>query len=81
MNNPQIASGLWRKQKARLKLMFSTLTDDDFKYDYGMKELMMTRLQEKLGKSRSDINEVMTTCDQKKSQLKYFPKQTVKNIF
>ena len=81
MNNPQIASGLWRKQKARLKLMFSTLTDNDFKYEYGMKEVMMTHLQEKVGKSRSEINEVMTNCDDKKSQLKYYPKHTAKSIF
>ncbi len=72
MNNPQIASGHWRRQKAKLKLMFSNLNDDDFKYDYGMKEVMMTNLQEKLGKSRSELNELMTDCNLKKLQVKYY---------
>jgi hypothetical protein len=51
---------LWRKQKAKLKLQFSQLDEDDFKYDYGMKEVMMTKLQMKLGKSRNELNALLS---------------------
>jgi hypothetical protein len=46
----------WRLQKAKLKLKFPHLDDDDFQYDYGRKEVMMTQLQAKLGKSRKELN-------------------------
>jgi hypothetical protein len=66
MNTPQTPSGQWRKQKAKLKLMFSQLTDNDFKYDYGMKEVMMRNLQEKIGKTRSELNGLMLDYNEKK---------------
>jgi len=50
----------WKRQKAKLKLMFRHLDDDDFYYDYGMKEVMMTNLQAKLGKSREELNILLT---------------------
>jgi hypothetical protein len=50
----------WKRQKAKLKLMFPHLDDDDFYYDYGMKEVMMTNLQAKLGKSREELNVLLT---------------------
>ena len=46
----------WKGQKTKLKLLFNHLDDDDFKYDYGKKEVMMTTLQAKLGKSREELN-------------------------
>jgi hypothetical protein len=46
----------WRRQKAKLKLMFAHLRDEDLYYDYGKKEVMMTNLQGKLGKSREELN-------------------------
>jgi hypothetical protein len=71
MNNPQTPSGHWRKQKAKLKLMFPNLNDDDFQYEYGMKEVMMRNLQDKLGLSRSELNELITDCKNKKLMVKY----------
>ena len=50
----------WRRQKAKLKLMFPHLDNGDFYYDYGMKEVMMTNLQAKLGKSREELNILLT---------------------
>ena len=47
---------LWTLQKAKLKLQFSHLHDEDFYYDYGKKEVMMTQLQLKLGRSREELN-------------------------
>ena len=50
----------WERQKVKLKLMFPQLHDDDLYYDYGKKEVMMTRLQLKLGKSRKELNALLT---------------------
>jgi hypothetical protein len=59
MSYRQKPEELWRKQKAKLQLLFSQLNEDDFKFDYGMKEVMMTKLQTKLGKSRSELNALL----------------------
>jgi len=50
---------VWRIQKAKLLLRFSNLVDGDLRFDYGMKEAMMTKLQAKLGKSRDQINAIL----------------------
>lgn len=47
--------------------MFPELGEEDFKYAYGMKDAMLTRLQEKLGKSRSELNELISPYSRKKS--------------
>ena len=51
----------WRRKKAKLKLMFSHLQDEDLQYDYGMKEVMMTALQTKLAKSRVELNALLAS--------------------
>jgi hypothetical protein len=50
---------LWRIQKAKLLLRFSHLDEGDFRYNYGMKDVMMTKLQAKLGKSREELNTLL----------------------
>ena len=49
----------WERQKAKLKLMFPHLDDRDLYFDYGKKEVMMTSLQAKLGKSREELNALL----------------------
>jgi hypothetical protein len=49
----------WKMQKAKLQLKFPHLNEDDFKYDYGMKDTMMDNLQAKLGKTRDELNELL----------------------
>ena len=51
----------WRFQVAKLKLMFPHLDEDDFLFDYGMKDVMMNNLQAKLGKSREELNEMLSS--------------------
>jgi hypothetical protein len=51
----------WQTQKDELKLRFTFLADADFRYDYGRKDVMMTRLQTKLGKSREALNALLAT--------------------
>lgn len=47
---------LWALQKAKLRLRFTHLNDEDFRYDYGKKDVMLELLQKKLGKSRKEFN-------------------------
>ena len=50
---------LWTLQKAKLKLQFTHLDDEDFQYDYGKKDVMLDLLQKKLGKSREELNHIL----------------------
>jgi hypothetical protein len=74
MINLQTPSGQWRKQKNKLKVMFPTLSERDFEYEYGMKDSMMIRLQEKVGISRSELNELITNCNEKKLRANLYCK-------
>jgi len=69
MTNLQTPSRTWGKQKANLKAMFPDLQENDFLYDYGGKEAMMNKLQTKIGKTRSELNELLT---EKKGKNKYY---------
>jgi hypothetical protein len=59
MSTSRTPDELWAIQKAKLKLRFTHLNDEDFHYDYGKKDQMMTRLQLMLGKSREDLNRLL----------------------
>jgi len=45
----------WREQKILLKRLFPILSDEDFVFEDGKKETMFERLQEKLGKSKPEL--------------------------
>lgn len=53
-------TGNWNEQKNRLKSKYPTLTDSDLRYEDGKKEEMLTKLQKKLGKTKEEIQTVMT---------------------
>jgi hypothetical protein len=59
MNEIKNPEELWTLQKAKLKLQFTHLHDEDFYYDYGKKDVMLESLQKKLGKSREELNEIL----------------------
>ena len=59
MDHKKTPEELWNMQMAKLKLIYNHIHDDDFEYDYGRKEIMMTQLQRKLGKSREELNELL----------------------
>jgi hypothetical protein len=71
MTNLQTPSRHWSKQKAKLKILFSHLQESDFVYEYGEKETMMTNLQLKTGKTRSELNEIITDTKKEKKAYKY----------
>jgi hypothetical protein len=70
MTNLQTPSRAWGKQKTKLKLMFPNLEDNDFVYEYGQKEAMLAGLQQKTGKTRSELNELITETKGKKAYYK-----------
>lgn len=56
MNDIKNPEELWTVQKAKLQLLFTHLHEEDFRYDYGKKDVMLDQLQAKLGKSREELN-------------------------
>lgn len=66
MTNLQTPSRGWGKQKAKLKSMYPALLEADFLYEYGEKEAMLDNLQQKIGKTRSDLIELITEMKTKK---------------
>jgi uncharacterized protein YjbJ (UPF0337 family) len=54
MEKQQI-KGSWNELKGKLKQKYAQLTDDDLKYDEGQADELYGRLQQKLGKTKEDI--------------------------
>ena len=52
--------GSWNEQKSKLKAKFSILTDADLRYEDGKKDEMLTRIQTKLGKTKEELQKVMS---------------------
>ncbi len=49
----------WREQKILLKRLFPILSDEDFVFEEGNKESMFKKLQEKLGKSKHELEMIL----------------------
>lgn len=45
----------WRELRVLMKRRYPILTDDDFHFEEGQRETMLQRLQEKLNKSREEL--------------------------
>lgn len=50
----------WREIKIMLKWRFSVLSDADFEYKEGEKEIMLDRLASKIQKSRQELSLVFS---------------------
>ena len=59
MNTTEV-KGTWNEQKGKLKQQFATLTDDDLMFAEGKKDEMLGKLQIKLGKTKEELDKVMT---------------------
>ena len=59
MNTTEI-KGNWNEQKAKLKKQFAVLTDNDLMFEEGKKDEMLGRLQIKLGKSKEELEKVIS---------------------
>lgn len=58
MNTTDI-NGNWNTIKGKLKKKFATLTENDLLFTDGMKEVMIERLQLKLGKTREELQRII----------------------
>lgn len=51
--------GTWDQVKGKLKQSFGDLTDDDLTYVEGKEDELLGRLNEKLGKSKQEIRDLL----------------------
>lgn len=47
--------GNWNVLKGKLKQEYGELTDDDLKYEEGKEDELVGRLQDKLGKTKAEV--------------------------
>jgi uncharacterized protein YjbJ (UPF0337 family) len=59
MNTTEV-KGNWNEQKGKLKQKFAALTDNDLMFAEGKKDEMLGKLQTKLGKTKEELQKVMT---------------------
>lgn len=53
--------GEWAELKGKLKQKYATLTDDDLLFAEGKKDELVGRLQAKLGKTKEEIHEIISS--------------------
>ena len=51
--------GNWNEQKGKLKQKFAALTDNDLLFAEGKKDEMFGRLQQKLGKTKAELEAIV----------------------
>ena len=51
--------GNWNEVKGKLKQKYAQLTDDDLLYSEGKEEELLGRLQQRLGKTRAEIEDIL----------------------
>ena len=59
MNTTEV-KGNWNEQKGKLKQKFASLTDNDLMFEKGKKEEMMGKIQIKLGKTKQELEEIIS---------------------
>jgi len=57
MNTTEL-KGNWNELKGKLKKSYADLTDDDLLYDEGREDELYGRLQQKLGKTKEEIQKL-----------------------
>ena len=61
MNNLTELKGNWNETKGKLKQKFAMLTDNDLLLVEGKQEELLGRLQIKLGKTKDEINKIISS--------------------
>jgi uncharacterized protein YjbJ (UPF0337 family) len=51
--------GKWNQVKGQLKQEYGQLTDDDLAYQEGKEDELLGRLQEKLGKTKAEVKDMI----------------------
>lgn len=58
MNDLEI-KGNWNEVKGKLKEKYAILTDNDLAYEEGQEDQLLGQLQEKLGKSKKEVKDIL----------------------
>lgn len=61
MTNLTELKGNWNETKGKLKQKYAMLTDNDLLLVEGKQDELLGRLQIKLGKTKDEINEIITS--------------------
>ena len=59
--NELTIEGNWNQAKGKLKQKYSNLTDDDLTFQEGKEDELYGRLQEKLGKTKDEVKEIIAS--------------------
>jgi uncharacterized protein YjbJ (UPF0337 family) len=59
MNKTEL-KGNWNEKKGKLKQKFAILTDNDLMYESGKRDEMYGLLQQKLGKTKEELDKIMS---------------------
>ena len=59
MNTTEL-EGNWEELKGKLKQKFASLTDDDLLFAEGKKDVMMGKLEQKLGKTKEELYKILS---------------------
>ena len=59
MNTTEI-KGNWNELKGKLKQKYADLTDDDLMYAEGREDELYGKLQQKLGKTKEEFNQMLS---------------------
>ncbi len=51
--------GNWNQMKGKLKQEYGQLTDNDLAYEEGKEDELLGRLQERLGKTKSEVKDMI----------------------
>lgn len=54
--------GKWNEIKGKLKQQYADLTDDDLLYEEGQEDKLIGKLQQKLGKTRDEVIEMLRSA-------------------
>lgn len=60
MKNATEMKGNWNELKGKIKQQFAQLTDNDLLFAEGKKDELIGRLQIKLGKTKEEINKIIS---------------------
>lgn len=67
MANLTELKGHWNETKGKLKMKFAQLTDNDLLLADGKEDELVGRLQQKLGKTKEEIHQLIIGDDEKKA--------------
>ena len=59
MDTTTAIKGNWNELKGKLKQQYAQITDDDLLYADGQKDIMLGKLQIKLGKTKEELQSII----------------------